>query len=98
MPTYYVYILASKPNGTLYIGVTRDLLRRVAQHRKGEVPGFSKKYGLKRLVYYESTSYLMAAVEREKQMKKWKRAWKIELIEKDNPDWHDLFEELVEGS
>jgi putative endonuclease len=98
VPTYYVYILASKPNGTLYIGVTRDLLRRVAQHRKGEVPGFSKKYGLKRLVYYESTSYLMAAVEREKQMKKWKRAWKIELIEKDNPDWHDLFEELVEGS
>ncbi len=82
MKTYYVYMMASKKNGTLYIGVTNDLRRRVWQHKNDVYEGFTKKYGVHRLVWYESTSDIKAAIQREKQMKKWRRQWKIDLIEK----------------
>jgi len=85
-----VYILASKPNGTLYVGVTTDLARRVDAHRSGVVGGFTKKYGIERLVYFELHDDILEAIQREKRLKKWNRAWKIELIEKTNPDWSDL--------
>ena len=93
--TYWVYILAGKRNGTLYIGVTNDLLRRVWQHREGILPGFTKKYGLKHLVYFEAFSNIHAAIHREKRLKKWNRKWKLELIESQNPEWKDLYEELT---
>jgi putative endonuclease len=96
MNAYYVYILASKRNGTLYIGVTNDLLRRVHEHRKGAADGFTNKYGVRRLVYFEQTPSVTAAIAREKQLKKWNRQWKIELIEKSNPYWRDLFEDFVD--
>ncbi len=92
MKTYYVYISASKRNGTLYIGVTNDLLRRVYEHKNNLIEGFTSKYQVHQLVYYETTSEVTAALRREKQLKKWKRAWKIELIEKNNPQWIDLYE------
>ena len=88
--TYYVYILASKINGVLYIGVTNDLKRRVFEHKElGH--GFTQKYFVRRLVYFEETNSIFAAIRREKQLKKWKRTWKIELIEKENPEWRDLY-------
>ena len=90
MNTYYVYIMASQRNGTLYIGVTNDLTRRVYEHKQGMVEGFTKKYGVHRLVYYESTNDVYAALKREKRLKKWERAWKIRLIEERNPDWEEL--------
>ncbi len=90
-----VYILASKPNGTLYIGVTSDLLKRLHEHRSGAVDGFTKKYGVHRLVYYELVGDMLAAIAREKQLKKWNRAWKLELIEENNPQWKDLCDEIV---
>jgi len=90
MKTYYVYILASKRNGTLYIGVTNNLDRRVSEHKSGLIAGFTKKYNVHRLVYFESSSDINAAITREKQLKKWKRAWKIKLIEDSNPEWKDL--------
>ncbi len=80
MKTYYIYILASKRNGTLYIGVTNDLLRRVYEHKNNLIEGFTSKYQVHQLVYYETTSEVTAALRREKQLKKWKRPWKIELI------------------
>jgi putative endonuclease len=86
-----VYILASKRYGTLYIGVTSDLCGRVSEHRLGLAPGFTKKYGVKQLVYYESHGTMECAITREKQLKEWRRAWKIELIEANNPNWVDLF-------
>ena len=86
-----VYILASKRNGTLYIGVTSDLMQRIWQHRNGLVAGFTKKYGISRLVYFELHSTMEQAILREKQLKKWNRAWKLALIEKDNPTWQDLW-------
>ena len=86
-----VYILASQRNGTLYIGVTSDLVQRVWQHRNGLVEGFTKKYGVHRLVYYELHADMTEAIQREKRLKKWNRAWKIELIEKENPEWLDLW-------
>lgn len=92
---YYVYILASKKNGTLYIGVTNDLLRRVFEHRSEMIDGFTKKYKVRKLVYYEHTNDIYSAIEREKMLKKWNRQWKIELIEQFNPDWNDLYEELI---
>ena len=92
MKTYYVYILASKRNGTLYIGVTNDLLRRVYEHKNNLIEGFTSKYQVHQLVYYENTSEVTAALHREKQLKKLKRAWKIELIGKNNPQWIDLYE------
>jgi putative endonuclease len=89
---YYVYILASKKDGVLYIGVTNDLIRRVSEHKEGLNEGFTKKYFVKKLVWYDSTDDISAAIEKEKQMKKWKRQWKINLIEEENPNWDDLYE------
>ena len=88
---YYVYILASGPIGTLYIEVTNDLVRRVFEHREGHAEGFTKRYGIKRLVYYEAYDDVHTAIQREKTMKHWKRAWKVELIEANNPTWTDLY-------
>jgi putative endonuclease len=90
-----VYILASKRNGTLYIGVTSNLLQRVWQHKNDMVEGFTKRYNVRRLVYYEQYTDMMEAILREKQLKKWNRAWKIELIERENPEWRDLWFELT---
>ena len=87
---YFVYILASKRNGTLYIGVTSNLMKRLYEHKFGTIAGFTKEYQVHDLVYYEMTSDVNAALTREKQLKKWKRAWKLELIEKMNPEWNDL--------
>jgi putative endonuclease len=95
MKTYYVYIMASKKNGTLYIGVTNDLLRRVCQHKNDVHEGFTKKYDVHSLVWFEATYDIRGAIQREKQMKKWNRQWKINLIERENPDWADLYEELM---
>ena len=89
-----VYIMASKRNGTLYIGVTSDLLTRARDHREGRVPGFTQKYGCKLLVWHEQHHDLNLAIKRETQMKGWKRAWKLTLIEKDNPTWRDLYEDF----
>ncbi len=96
MKEFYVYILASQRNGTLYTGLASDLKRRLMQHRDKAVKGFTQKYGVTRLVYFESYNSFNEAFERERRMKKWKRAWKIELIEKDNPQWKDLSEEWFE--
>jgi putative endonuclease len=90
-----VYILASKRNGTLYIGVTRNLQQRVWEHKNDLVKGFTKKYGVHRLVYYELHEDMMAAIRREKQMKKWNRTWKLELVETQNPEWEDLWEGII---
>lgn len=92
---YYVYILASKPNGTLYIGVTNNLVRRVWEHREGLVEGFTKQYEVHRLVYCESFARPFDAIQREKRLKKWNRAWKIRLIESANPNWKDLYETVM---
>ncbi|MFC1736600.1 GIY-YIG nuclease family protein [Candidatus Hydrogenedentota bacterium] len=92
---FYVYILASKKNGTLYTGVTSNLIKRVWQHKEKLVEGFTKEYGVDRLVYYEIHGDSHAARTREKQIKKWNRAWKIEMIEKDNPNWRDLYSSLT---
>ncbi len=96
MRTYYVYILASKRNGTLYIGVTNNLIRRIDQHRRGAVPGFTKEYGVKRLVYFEDTNDVGVAIWREKCLKKWNRRWKVRLIQESNPMWKDLWDEMIE--
>ena len=98
MKSGYVYIMASGRNGTLYIGVTSDLAKRVWEHRHGLVAGFTKKYGCKLLVWYEACDDLQGARLRELQMKKWKRLWKISTIEMMNPDWRDLYPALFEGS
>jgi len=95
--SYYVYILASRIGGTLYIGVTNDLIRRVAEHRLKLVKGFTKKYEVHRLVYFECFDQIEHAIHREKRLKKWPRAWKVSLIEKDNPNWIDLYPEIVGG-
>lgn len=87
-----VYILASKRNGTLYIGVTSDLVKRIWEHKNELVEGFTQKYHVHQLVYFEQHQDMLSAITREKQLKKWNRAWKITLIEKDNPDWRDLWE------
>ena len=91
---YYVYIMASQPNGTLYIGMTNDLVRRVYEHREGLVEGFTKRYGVKTLVYFEAHDRAELAIQREKTLKHWVRDWKIALIERDNPNWDDLYEGL----
>jgi len=90
MNTYYVYILANKRNGTLYVGVTNNLERRVYEHHQGLAEGFTKKYGIHHLVYHEATGDVNAALEREKVLKGWNRKWKLDLIEKHNPDRKDL--------
>ena len=92
----FVYILASRKYGTLYVGVTSDLPGRVFQHRTDMVAGFTKRYGVHRLVYYEPHDDMVAAIHREKQIKRWRRNWKIELIEKENPDWDDLYDGLFQ--
>jgi putative endonuclease len=94
MKQYYVYILASKKNGTLYIGVTNDLLKRVYEHKNNLIGGFTRKYRVHNLVYYEAYSSIYDAIAREKRMKKWERNWKIELIKKANPEWEDLYDKL----
>jgi len=91
----YVYILTNERHGTLYIGVTNNLVRRIWEHREGVVPGFSKRYGLKRLVYYEVHETMPLAIRREKQMKAWQRSWKMRVIREMNPDWDDLYERIV---
>ena len=91
-----VYILASKRNGTLYIGVTSDLVKRAWEHRNGVTDGFTKKHNVHTLVYYEVHEDMTSAILREKQMKKWRRAWKLELIEKLNPIWKDLWPDILE--
>ncbi len=95
MKQYYVYILASKKNGVLYIGVTSNLVKRIYEHKSKLVKGFTKKYHVHKLVYYEETEDIYAAITREKQLKKWNRAWKIELIERENSDWKDLYYSLL---
>ena len=87
---YYVYILANRYNGTLYVGVTNDLKRRIYEHKNNLVKGFTSKYKVDKLVYYEHTNNIVSAIEREKKLKRWKRQWKIDLIEKDNPRWEDM--------
>lgn len=89
---YYVYLLASRKHGTLYVGVTSDLVRRVYEHKTKAVPGFTSKYGVDRLVWYECYDDPVSAITREKELKKWRRDWKISLIEEDNPDWTDRFD------
>ena len=88
---YYLYILASGRRGTLYVGVTNDLVRRVYEHRTDAVPGFTRKHQIHRLVYYEIHDDIEAAITREKRIKRWARPWKVELIEKEKEDWHDLW-------
>ncbi len=93
---YYVYIMASKRNGPLYVGVTNDLVRRVYQHREGQADGFTKKYGVKALVFFEQHDDIAWALQREKNIKRWRRAWKIDLIEKANPAWDDLYDTITQ--
>jgi putative endonuclease len=95
MSSYFVYILANKRNGTLYTGFTDDLFRRVYEHKNDFVQGFTNKYGVHSLVYFERSDDYDAALRREKQIKEWKREWKINLIEKGNPSWQDLYDELL---
>jgi putative endonuclease len=90
-----VYILASKRNGTLYIGVTSNLQKRAWEHKNDLVKGFTKKYGVHRLVYFELYEDMISAIRREKQMKKWNRAWKLQLIERQNPRWNDLWQDIT---
>ena len=93
--TFCVYIVANRRNGALYIGVTSDLPRRIGQHKQKEVAGFTAKYGVDKLVYYETCESAESAIQREKQLKTWSRSWKLRLIEEKNPDWRDLYEEIV---
>ena len=95
MKTYYVYILASKRNGTLYIGITNDLIRRIYEHKNNLIGGFTKKYNVHMLVHYEETNCIESALQREKHLKRWNRKWKLELIEKENPEWEDLYNSLI---
>jgi len=95
MKNYYVYIVTNKPRSTLYIGMTNDLVRRGYEHRNGLIDGSTKKYNLKRLIYFEVFDRVEDAILREKRLKKWNRQRKIELIEKTNPDWIDLYDKLV---
>ncbi len=95
MKEYAVYILSSKRNGTLYVGFTNDLAKRVYEHKHDLVEGFTKKYGVHTLVYYETGGDYDGALQREKQIKEWKRLWKIELIERDNPEYRDLYADIL---
>ena len=92
---FYVYVLASRKLGTLYVGYTSDLVRRIHEHREDAVPGFTKTYGVKRLVYYEEYDDPRVAQQRERSLKRWPRDWKTNLIERDNPNWDDLYENLM---
>jgi putative endonuclease len=95
MADYYVYILTNKPRGTLYVGVTNDLVRRIYQHREGAVPGFTKRYGLKQLVHFEHYDTPKLAIQREKNIKHWSRIWKLDLINASNPQWRDLYNDIT---
>jgi putative endonuclease len=95
MADYFVYILANKPRGTLYVGVTNDLVRRLYEHRDGVVPGFTKRYGLKQLVHFERYDNPAAAIQREKNIKHWSRAWKLNLVNSANPQWRDLYSDIA---
>ncbi len=92
---FYVYIMASKKNGTLYVGVTSNLVKRVYQHKNNLAEGFTKRYGAHTLVYYEKHFSAESAIQREKRLKEWQRKWKIDLIEKSNPKWNDLYHEIT---
>ncbi|NVO17653.1 MAG: GIY-YIG nuclease family protein [Rhodoplanes sp.] len=94
--SFYVYMLASRRNGTLYVGMTDDLVRRVWEHRAGVVPGFTRRYGVKILVWYEQHANRESAFLRERQIKKWNRAWKMQLIDARNGSWRDLWEEIAQ--
>ena len=91
----HVYLLASRRHGTLYVGVTSNLIQRIYQHREGLVDGFTRQYGVKTLVWFEGTESIEGAIQKEKQMKNWKREWKIALVEKGNPQWRDLYPGLL---
>ena len=91
----WVYIMASRPRGTLYVGVTGDLVRRTHEHRSGLIDGFTKQYGVKHLVWFEQHATVPLAIQREKNIKHWARAWKLALIEEANPDWRDLFDNIA---
>jgi putative endonuclease len=92
---FFVYMLASARSGTLYIGVTSNLVKRIWEHREGLADGFTKKYGVKQLVWFESHGDAVSAITREKQLKKWNRAWKINLIQQKNPYWRDLYDDIL---
>ena len=93
--TYFVYILASQRNGTLYVGVTNDLVRRIYEHREKLIEGFTSQYNVTRLVWFDQTASIEEAIAHEKRLKRWQRAWKIALIEKTNPNWDDLYESIL---
>lgn len=93
--SYWVYILCSKRNGTLYIGITNDIVRRVYEHKNKLIPGFTKQNSVDRLVHTEEFSYVIDAIQREKRLKKWNRKWKLRLIEENNPEWNDLYENCL---
>ena len=95
MTSFYVYLLASRRHGTLYLGVTRDLVRRVHEHKTKVISGFTKRYGVDRLVWFEIYDDPVTAISREKELKKWRRDWKIRLIEEQNPEWRDLSKTIV---
>lgn len=95
MKKYYVYILASKRNGTLYIGITSDLIKRIWQHKNKTIKGFTNKYDVVMLVYFEEYDNPEEAIKREKNIKAWKRNWKLDLIENNNPDWNDLYKTII---
>jgi len=92
---YFIYIMASQRHGTLYIGVTNNLIRRVYEHREKITPGFTAKYNVNRLVWFDQTDSIETAIQHEKRLKHWQRAWKIEMIEKANPEWEDLYASLL---
>ncbi|NOJ47460.1 GIY-YIG nuclease family protein [Bradyrhizobium archetypum] len=92
--SYYVYIIASRRDGAIYVGVTNDIVRRIYEHRTKAEPGFTSKYNITRLVWSEIYDDPISAISREKELKKWRRSWKVQLIEKDNPQWNDLYESI----
>ena len=92
---YYIYMLTNKPNGVVYIGVTNDIIRRTYEHKNHLVKGFTQTYKLDKLVWFEQTEDVISAISREKQLKNWKRQWKIDLIEQQNPDWKDMYSEIL---
>lgn len=95
MHAYFVYVLTNVPRGTLYVGVTNDLVRRVYEHREGTVPGFTRRYKLKMLVHFERYDDPTTAIQREKNIKHWSRLWKLKLVEASNPQWRDLYKDIV---
>ena len=93
--TYFVYILASKPRGTLYVGVTNNLIRRVFEHKNNLIEGFTERYDVNLLVWYELSESIESAIAYEKKLKRWRREWKIEMIEEQNPEWVDLYQQII---